>query len=211
MTKLIIVRHGESEANKLVVIAGHSDYPLTELGQKQAEETAAHLANEQIDAVYASDLARAAATAAPHASLRGLPLITLRELRETYCGDWEGVSLEWIKEHQPELYFGGFHDDFMRFTLPNGENVIESGKRFMRELLRIAKAHEGGTVLVVAHGAVIRALWALISNTPLDKATEKHPYASNSSYSIAHFDGEKLIPVAYSIDTHLTSVTHLHM
>ena len=210
MTKFIIVRHGESEANKLTVIAGHSDYPLTELGVEQAKETAAHLATEPIDAVYASDLVRATTTAAPHAALRGLPVITSRELRETWCGDWEGVPLAWIKEHQAEL-FDRFHNDFMRFTLPNGENVIESGNRFLFELLRIAKEYEGGTVLVVAHGAVIRALWAIISNTPLDVATEKHPFPSNSSYSIAHFDGEKLIPVAYSLDSHLTSVTHLHM
>lgn len=211
MTKLIIVRHGESEANELGVIAGHNDYRLTALGQKQAEETAAYLATEHIDAVYASDLSRAMATAKPHAAMRGLAVIPSKELRETYCGDWEGVAFDWVKEHCPEIYFGPFTTDFMRFTLPGGENIADSGKRFLREVTRIARLHEGGTVLIAAHGAVIRCFWALISETPLDKATEKHPYPSNSSYSIAYFDGERIIPEAYSCDAHLTSVTHLNI
>ncbi len=210
MTKLIIVRHGESEANKLGVIAGHNDYLLTALGRKQADETAAHLANEQIDAVYASDLARAMETAEPHAAMRGLSVIPSRELRETFCGDWEGVSFAYVKANAPAAY-ATMSTDFFRFTLPNGESVAHSGRRFLREILRIAKAHEGKTVLVAAHGAVIRCFWALMCNTPLAEATEKHPYASNSSYSIAYYDGEKLIPGEYSCDSHLTSVTHLHI
>ena len=210
MTTFYIVRHGESEANNLGVIAGHKDYPLTELGKKQAEETAAHLATVPFDAVYASDLSRAMQTAEPHARLRGLRVTPSAELRETFCGDWEGVPFVKAKESDPCGY-ASFTANFILSTLPNGENVLESGKRVCRELVRIAKAHKEGTVLVVAHGAVIRALWALISHTPLEVATEKHPYASNSSYSIAYCDGEVLTPGEYSLDAHLSSVTHLHM
>lgn len=210
MTTFYIVRHGESEANKLGVIAGHKDFPLTELGEKQAEETAAHLAAVPFDAIYASDLARAMQTAEPHARLRGLRVIPSAELRETFCGDWEGVPFALAKERDPSHYTS-FTANFISSTLPNGENVLESGKRVFRELLRIAREQGDKTVLVVAHGAVIRALWALISHTPLEVATEKHPYASNSSYSIAYCDGETLTPGEYSLDAHLTSVTHLHM
>lgn len=211
MTKLIIVRHGESEANKLGVMAGHTDYPLTSLGHKQAKETAAHLAKEEIDAVYSSDLKRAMSTAEPHATLRGFSVIPSKELREVYCGDWEDIPFTRIAECDPVRWFDGFTSDFMRFIMPNGEGILESGKRFMAELCRIAKAHEGKTVLVASHGAVIRAFWALICHTPLDVATGKHPFPSNSSYCVVEFDGEKFIPVAYSLDEHLTSVTHLHI
>ncbi len=210
MTTFYIVRHGESEANRFCVVAGHSDYHLTELGKKQAEETAAHLATVPFDAVYASDLARAMETAEPHAALRGLRVIPSVQMRETFCGDWEGVTFADLCAKDPSG-FASFSANFIGFTLPNGENVLESGKRFYRELVRVAGQHEGKTVLVVAHGAVIRALWTLICNTPLDEATEKHPYASNSSYSIAYCDGEKLTPGVYSSDAHLTSVTHLHI
>lgn len=210
MTTFYIVRHGESEANELGVIAGHSDYHLTELGKMQAEETAAHLSDVVLDAVYASDLARAMETAAPHAVPRGLTVIPSVQMRETFCGDWEGVSFAEVKAKDPEGY-AAFTANFITATLPNGENVLESGKRFYRELVRVASLHEGKNVLVVAHGAVIRALWALISHTPLDEATEKHPYASNSSYSIAYCEGGTLTPGVYSEDAHLSFATHLHI
>ena len=104
MTTFYIVRHGESEANELGVIAGHSDYHLTALGKKQAEETAAHLSDVVLDAVYASDLARAMETAAPHAVPRGLTVIPSVQMRETFCGDWEGVSFAEVKAKDPEGY-----------------------------------------------------------------------------------------------------------
>ena len=81
----------------------------------------------------------------------------------------------------------------------------------MAELCRIAKAHEGKTVLVASHGAVIRAFWALICHTPLDVATGKHPFPSNSSYCVVEFDGEKFIPISFSNDAHLSVATHLHI
>ena len=210
MTRFIIIRHGESEANELGVIAGHSNYPLTAQGRKQAAETAAHLASEQIDAVYASDLSRAVETAKPHAALRGLSVVTSAALREVYCGEWEGVRFADLKAKDPEGY-AVFTADFIRCTLPNGESVLDSGRRFMAELRRIAAANEGKTVLVVAHGAVIRAFWALIVNVPFDEVNERLPYPSNSSYSIVYCDGETFTPEAYSCDAHLTSVTHLHI
>ena len=62
MTRLILIRHGQSQANTLSVFAGHTDSPLTELGMEQAERTAAYVAeNYEIAAVYSSDLCRASA------------------------------------------------------------------------------------------------------------------------------------------------------
>jgi broad specificity phosphatase PhoE len=66
-------------------------------------------------------------------------------------------------------------------------------------------------VLIAAHGAVIRVFWAIISGTPKEEATDKHDYASNASYSIAQYDGERIVPVEYSHDAHLPTVTHLHI
>ena len=94
MTRIIIARHGESESNRLHCLAGHLDLDLTEIGYQQAEETAAYLAGEPIAAVYSSSLQRAVHTAEPHAKRRGLPVIACDELRELYCGEWEGRRVD---------------------------------------------------------------------------------------------------------------------
>jgi broad specificity phosphatase PhoE len=210
MTKLIIIRHGESEANKLGVAAGWNDYPLTPLGVAQAEETAAHLAAEQIDVVCSSDLCRAYATAEANAKLHGLTVQAYPELRETYCGEWEGITFAELEARDPAAY-----ENFRRFqllhTFSGGENLWESGVRFYNKILEIAKENQGKTILIAAHGAVIRVFWALICGTPKEEATAKHDYASNASYSVVHFDGERFTPVEYSHDSHLTHATHLHI
>ncbi len=211
MTKLILIRHGESVANHLGVVAGHNDYPLTELGFEQAEQTAAHLANEEIDAVYSSDLRRAMETARPHAKLRGMEVIPSRELREVFCGDWEGARFDDLQEKDYDRFVNGFVKDFMRFTFPNGEYAMDCGRRLYNEVVRIARKHEEKTVLIATHGAALRAFWTIICGTPLNVATAKHPYPSNSSYSVVNFDGERMIPVEYSHDSHMTVVTHLHI
>jgi exodeoxyribonuclease V alpha subunit len=81
-------------------------------------------------------------------------------------------------------------------------------KTWGNDAVEIAKENPDRTVMIVAHGGVIRVFWALICGTPKEEAAQKHAYASNASYSIASFDGERFIPIEYSIDSHLPEVTH---
>ncbi len=210
MTKIILIRHGESEANELGVIAGWTDYKLTTLGLEQAEETAAHLAEEKIDVICSSDLCRAYVTAEAHARLRGMTVQAYPELRETYCGDWEGITFSELEARDAEAY-AEFKRTQLVYTIPGGENLWESGERFYQKIMDIVRENEGKTILVAAHGAVIRVFWAIICGTPKEEATAKHDYASNASYSVAQFDGERILPVEYSHDSHLTHATHLHI
>ena len=211
MTKLIIIRHGESEANELGLIAGWNDYKLTALGLQQAEETAAHLvATEKIDVVFSSDLCRAKVTAQACADKLGLTVQAYPELRETYCGEWEGVTFADLEARDPAAY-AEFKRIQLMYTIPGGENLWESGIRFYNKALEIVKENQGKTIVLAAHGAVIRVFWALICGTPKEAATAKHEYASNASYSVASFDGERFTPVEYSHDGHLTHATHLHI
>ena len=76
MTRIILVRHGQSEANANFIFAGHSDFPLTEFGHAQAKLVAEYLAkNEKIDAIYSSDLKRAYYTAVPTSELLGIEIV----------------------------------------------------------------------------------------------------------------------------------------
>lgn len=211
MTRLILIRHGESEANLDALVAGHYDVPLSELGVKQARETAEHLSSEQIDAVYSSDLCRASATAKPHAELRGLPVIEMRELREMNCGRWEGKPFAELEEKEYDLFVNGFRDHFFGFQMPEGESADECGQRFYDAVLKIAQTHAGKTVLIASHGAVIRSFWAIIRGLSHEEADATQPYPSNASYSIAEFDGERFYPIEFSHDSHLSVATHLHI
>ena len=75
-TEIVIIRHGESLANKERIMIGQSDYDLSDRGREQAAATAEFLKNEHFDAIYSSDLCRAYNTALPNAKLRGLEIIT---------------------------------------------------------------------------------------------------------------------------------------
>ena len=106
VTRLIVVRHGESMANKQCIFAGHTDVDLTKLGKKQAELVCGFLCSckYKIDKIYSSDLSRAYNTVFPAAEKLGLEIIKDENLREIYAGKWEGATFESLKENFPESY-----------------------------------------------------------------------------------------------------------
>ncbi|MBR7181748.1 MAG: histidine phosphatase family protein [Clostridia bacterium] len=212
MTRILIVRHGESQSNRLHCIAGFLDLDLTEVGYRQAEETAAHLANEKIDAVYSSSLQRAMHTAQPHARRRGLSVTPCDELREMYCGEWEGKTIVDLAREYPVTYAENFVKHYGISRADGGESAMECGERVYRKVLEIAKAHPDETVLLVSHGGAIRSFWAIISGIPAEQVDDSTlPWATNASYSTVLFDGERLIPQEYSNDSHMTTVTKVHV
>ena len=90
MTKLLIIRHGQSQANLDGIFVGHVDSPLSDLGKQQAEVTADFIvSNYHVDAVYASDLERAFYTGKTVADRLGLPITAVRGMREIFAGDWK--------------------------------------------------------------------------------------------------------------------------
>lgn len=206
-TKIIIVRHGESIGNKTKYLLGHTDLDMSELGYKQALATAEHLSGERIDVIYSSDLIRAYNTAKPHADMRGLEVIADEELREVKLGDWEGKHLSYVLENYGEEYTVYKERTFGTYTFPKGGDSVEgAGVRFFNEIMRIARANVGKTILVATHAAVLRSFYAKISGIRPENIAKDLPFATNASYSIVEFDGERLIPRAYSCDEHLRDV-----
>lgn len=95
MTKFLLIRHGQSEANLQSQFAGHLDTPPTELGLQQAAITGKYVAEAyKVDAVYSSDLKRAAAVGEAVSRESGAPLTLDPRLREIQAGQWEGVSFD---------------------------------------------------------------------------------------------------------------------
>ena len=151
MTTLLLVRHGETDWNADGRLQGQTDRPLSEFGRRLARRLADELAEEELRAIYASDLSRARETAGIVGGRLGLPIVLEADLREKDWGTWEGLTS--VERDRVELV---------------GESTEAHQERMLRALRRIAERHPNGErVLVVTHGGSMRRVqtavlgWAL--------------------------------------------------
>ena len=208
MTKLIIVRHGESIANLEKIYAGHTDFDLSDKGRAQAAASAEYFKDMEISAIYSSDLKRAYNTAVAHAELHSLPIVTSKGLREVHVGKWEGIPLDEVRARWPYEFDYEWKQLYGSMTPPDGEPVFDAGKRMHDELLRIAKI-ENGRVIITTHAAVIRAFWCYAQGVEPKEWAQFAPFPSNASASTVKVEGDKFIPVSYSFDDYLAEKTYV--
>lgn len=202
MTKLILVRHGQSQANAGLIFAGHSDFDLSELGHKQAALLADHLVGrESITAIYSSDLRRAYHTATPTAERLSLPITTDTDLREIYAGAWDGRTFSDIEEHFADD-FRVWRENFSAAHPTGGESVPEVYRRAVPTLLRIAGAHDGETILVTTHATVVRALHAYANGFSADEMG-KVRFCGNAAMNLYEIEGDAVRELLYDFDGHL--------
>lgn len=156
MTHWTFIRHGQSTANAGEWFAGHMDAPLTALGRDEATGIRAALEPVAYDRVLCSDLARARETAAIVTALRPTPTHVDAGLRERFCGQWEGRP---IASLGPEIDVLSTFDG----RPPGGESLRDVALR----ALGVLRAHASpGHVLVVGHGALMRATIGVLDGTP---------------------------------------------
>src|SRR2546423_3227201 len=103
-TRILLIRHGQSQGNAEQRFGGHTPTPLSELGRRQAEATARALATEGLTAIYASDLLRAVETAEPLAQVTDLEINKTSAFRERSVGQMEGLAFEEAAEKYPDEY-----------------------------------------------------------------------------------------------------------
>lgn len=176
MTTILLARHGETDWNRDRRWQGHADPPLNDAGRRQAHELAETLADERLDAIYASDLRRAHETAEIVARGLGLPVTVDPALREIDVGSWSGLTREEIAARFPGQ------------TDHDGERRDVFRARVLAALERIAAGHPGGRVLIVSHGGPLRVLkrWILRS--------EDVPFVANCEvYRASYRDGAFLL------------------
>jgi alpha-ribazole phosphatase len=167
MTKVILVRHGETLWNLEMKYQGHCDVALTEKGIKQAELAADSLAKESISAVYASDLCRAFVTAEHIANKHHLQVATIPELREINFGQWEGLTYDKINNQWSDIMAKLFtHPD--EVEIPDGETFREVKERATIALNTLIEKHPNETIVVVSHGGTIRTILCAVLNIPLN-------------------------------------------
>lgn len=160
-TRIIAVRHGETAWNVDSRIQGQLDVGLNETGRWQARRVGEALADEDITAVYSSDLGRAHQTAQSISEVKGIPVVPHEGLRERSFGIFEGKTFEEIHETWPD------HAQNWRKRIPEwqppegGESLIELRERVTRTMQALAAQHPGEQIVVVAHGGVLDALYRI--------------------------------------------------
>ena len=176
VTTLLLARHGETEWNRVGRWQGWADPPLNDTGWAQAHDLAAQLRGTPFDAVYSSDLRRAHETALVLAEPHGLEVVTDPDLREIDVGAWSGLTRAEIAERFPDG------------DRPGGETREQHSVRVLAGVERIARAHPGERVLIVAHGGCVRALQRHLDDDV------SHPIENCSVYEL-HFRDDGFLPV----------------
>ncbi|HSN44651.1 MAG TPA: histidine phosphatase family protein [Propionibacteriaceae bacterium] len=154
-TRLVLLRHGQTEWNSTGRFQGQHDIGLNDLGRQQAREAAPTVASLGIDVIYSSHLSRALDTAREVASVLDLGVWTDERLAEINVGSWVGLTTEEMGERDPEaaqaLWEGR---DFRRSS--TGETASEVGVRLRDCLNELADRHRGQTILCASHGLATR-------------------------------------------------------
>jgi broad specificity phosphatase PhoE len=189
MLRLVLVRHGQTDANLNHVLQGQSDGELNATGRKQAEELGKHLKDFRVDQIIASPMRRAQDTAAAVASHHGLTVKTSPLIVEWNCGVLDGVSAEVFRKKLQES-----NAPLSSFRPEGGETLLEVQQRAAAFLSDLIAHYQDQTVLVCSHGDFMRALMSLLLQISVEEASGI--YFDNASYSILEFENGNLNPVA---------------
>jgi broad specificity phosphatase PhoE len=185
-THVLLIRHGQSVGNAARRFGGHTATPLSPRGRKQAQATARALKDEELTAIYSSDLARAVETAEPLAKLTGLSIIPTSAFRERSVGVMEGLTFEDAAQQHPEQYAALLRRDF-EHVLTGGESYRQLLDRAWQKLDEIIVQHKGGKIAVFSHTGTICIL-ALHLMGALDAPELKPVWISNANCAITRFE-----------------------
>lgn len=154
-TRLVLLRHGQTDWNVSGRFQGQKDIPLNEAGLQQARRVAPLIAGMRPTAIYCSPLTRARQTAAPVAGMLDLPIHFDARLQEINVGSWVGLTNEDMGRLDPTYPLAiRAGQDYRRS--PEGETSDEVGRRVVTALVDIAARHPGQTTLITSHGLAIR-------------------------------------------------------
>jgi 2,3-bisphosphoglycerate-dependent phosphoglycerate mutase len=204
-TQILFIRHGETDWNRIKRIQGHIDIPLSAHGLLQAEQLAARLAHEKIDAVYSSDLQRAQQTARPFADALGLDVRLTEGLRERFYGAFQGHDSDEINEKFPAEYVEWQTRDAGFAPPGDGESQRVFYHRVVHAMEPIVAAHAGGRIACVAHGGVLDCIYRFAMKLPL-QAPREWPLL-NCSVNIVDYDVDGAKIVLWGDVSHLATDT----
>ena len=165
--KLILVRHGQTESNRLGKIQGVNNAPLTCLGREQANAVGRALALDAPFALYSSPLLRAMQTAQAIGTHNDARPIEIDDLAEMDVGEFEGLSGPQLRERFPDV-MRMWDRDPASTVMPGGESLRDVKDRAWPAVKRLAERHESDTVVAVTHNFTINAIVCATLHMPLN-------------------------------------------
>lgn len=166
MTKIYLIRHGESEWNKLKKVQGQVNTQLTELGKIQAKAMGNRLIKENIDIIYTSDLSRAFDTAKIIGKTLNRPINITESIREINFGVWEGLTNLEVQQKYKDQYNIWIKNP-EKLNLNGAENLESLKNRVMLWTSSILQENMGKNIAIVSHSATLKVLLLSLLDIPL--------------------------------------------
>jgi 2,3-bisphosphoglycerate-dependent phosphoglycerate mutase len=201
LTRITAIRHGETAWNVDTRIQGQLDISLNDKGRWQAERVGVALAQESIDAIVSSDLARAYETALAVAKPHGLNVLTDLGLREREFGFFQGKTFSEIEAQHPEEALK-WRKRVPDFAPSGGESLLIFRERVTQCLHRLVAQYAGKHLVIVSHGGVMDIIYR--EATQLDLQAPRSWQLGNASINRVLWNGEHLSLVGWSDTSHLT-------
>ncbi len=150
MSKVYLVRHGQTAWNVGEIFRGRADIPLDETGKQEVHLTGEALKNETLHAIYSSPLSRSMETAENISKFHNIPVTPLDAIIDISYGEWEGLENLEVKQKYPELH-SLWHHEPHKVKFPGGESLDEVRSRTMKALGDLLPKHRDENFVLVAH------------------------------------------------------------
>lgn len=202
-TRMVLVRHGQTDWNRDRIFRGRADVPLNKTGRAEARKIGEVLRGVALDAAYSSPLSRAMETARAILVHHDLEAQVDPGLVDIDYGRWQGVPLAEVKRTYPDEY-RAWNEAPESVQMPGGESLEDVRRRAMESLERISRAHCGSTVLVVTHRVVNKVLLCAVMDLG-----NRHFWAiqqDNCALNIVDYGGGRYVLHLLNDTCHLKSV-----
>ncbi|MEY3265228.1 MAG: hypothetical protein RL717_2705 [Pseudomonadota bacterium] len=204
MTDIILIRHGETDWNRVRRLQGHWDIALNELGHRQASALALALSSEKPTAIYASDLQRARDTAQAVADRHQITVSIDARLRERCYGAFEGLLYDDIDGHFPQA-FAQWQARELHARFPAGERQAETlhefSARAVAVVTELAQRHDNEKIIIVSHGGVLDCVYRAAYG--MDLLVERQFDMKNAAINRLHWNGTQMTVLQWADVAHL--------
>lgn len=200
---LILVRHGETETNRLGKIQGVSEAPLNGRGLEQAAAAAEALDEGKPFTLYASPLKRAVQTAEAITCRTGIGAVSEDGLIEMDVGEFEGLTGRQLRERFPEV-MRSWDEDAYRTVMPGGESLAAVRERAWGTVMKLAEIHGDEKVVAVTHNFTIQMI--LCAALGMEPNNFRRLRVDLGSITRLHVSSERTVQVSVNETGHLRSL-----
>ncbi len=205
LVELILVRHGETDWNKSEIFRGRADVALNETGLKQAELLGKYLSAEKIDVIYSSPLKRALKTAQAIARYQKLRVNHSDSLIDFDYGEWQGLTLEEVKERDDVLY-QDWLDTPEQLRVPGGESLESVTRRAMPFIEDAVRRCREGKIALVSHRVVLKVI--ICALLCLDNSHFWNVKIDNGAITRFQIEGKRTILTSHNETSYLKNLEY---